>query len=65
MIDSPAGAVNAALTPLMKRVAMSSAPSLARPPSPEASMNTPREIRNILRRPSRSAARPPSSRKPP
>src|SRR5919201_2377744 len=65
MIDRPAGAVNAALTPLMKRVAMSSAPSFASPPRPEATMNTPSEMRNMRRRPSRSAARPPRSRKPP
>jgi len=65
MMDSPAGAVNAALTPSMKRVAISRAPSLARPPRVEATMNTPSEIRNMRRRPSRSAARPPSSKKPP
>jgi hypothetical protein len=43
MIERPAGAVNAALMPLMKRVAMSSVPSSARPPSAEATTKTPRE----------------------
>jgi hypothetical protein len=65
MIERPAGAVNAAATPLMKRVAISSVPLFASPPRPEAKMKTASEIRNIRRRPSRSAARPPSRRKPP
>jgi hypothetical protein len=65
MIERPAGAVNAALIPLTKRVATSSEPSLAKPPSIEATTKTPSEIRNIRRRPKRSAARPPRSRKPP
>src|SRR5438552_1062816 len=65
MIESPAGAVNAALTPLMKRVAMSSVASWASPPNPDATRNTASEIRNIRRRPSRSAARPQSTRRVP
>src|SRR5262249_1722467 len=65
MIDRPAGAVNAALTPLTNRVAISTVAPVARPPSPEATRKTASEIRNIRRRPSRSAALPPSSRKPP
>jgi hypothetical protein len=65
MIDSPAGAVKAALIPLMKRVAISSEPLSANPPSMEATTKTPREARNIRRRPKRSAARPPRRRKPP
>jgi hypothetical protein len=65
MIDRPAGAVNAALTPLTKRVAISRAPSFAKPPSADATTNTLSEIRNMRRRPNRSAARPPSSRNPP
>src|SRR5919197_1549067 len=65
MIESPAGAVNPALTPLMNRVAINRVPSLTSAPSPEATTKTASEIRNMRRRPSRSAARPPSSRKPP
>jgi hypothetical protein len=65
MIDSPAGAVKPALTPLMKRVTTSRVPSLASPPRAEATTKTPSEIRNTRRLPSRSATRPPRSRKPP
>ena len=65
MIESAAGAVNAALTPLTNRVAIRNVPSFASPPSIDATTNTPSAIRNTRRRPSRSAARPPSSRKPP
>jgi hypothetical protein len=65
MIESPAGAVNAALTPFTNRSAMRSEPSLASPPSAEARTKTPSATRNIRRLPKRSAARPPSSRKPP
>src|SRR5262249_62411808 len=65
MIESPAGAVNAALIPLTKRVAISSEPSLANPPSIEATTNTPSETRNIRRRQKRAAARPARGRKPP
>ena len=38
---------------------------VANPPSPEKARNTTSQARNIRRRPSRSAARPPSSTKPP
>jgi hypothetical protein len=65
MMENPAGAVNAALIPLMNRVAISTVAPVAKPPRPEATRNTASEIRNIRRRPSRSAARPPSSRNPP
>src|SRR6478752_20641 len=65
MIESPAGAVKAADMPLMKRVAMSRFPSCARPPRSDAATKTPREIKKTRRRPRRSAARPPSRRKPP
>ena len=65
MIERPAGAVNAALTPLMKRVAISSVRRARTRRAAEATTKTPSEIRNTRRRPSRSAARPPSSRKPP
>ena len=44
MIERPAGAVNAAATPLTKRVAISSVPSSTRPPRAEATANTPSEI---------------------
>ena len=46
MIDRPAGAVKAALRPLMKRLAMSSGPESTSPPSSEASAKTPRATRN-------------------
>ena len=65
MIDRPAGAVKPAAIPLMKRVTVSNPPSLASAPRPEATTKTPSEIRKTRLRPSRSAERPPSSRKPP
>jgi hypothetical protein len=65
MIESPAGARNPALTPVAKRARMSIQPSVARPPRPEKRRNTTSQPRNMRRRPSRSAARPPSSTKPP
>ena len=65
MIDSPAGAMNPAATPVTNRATISSAPLSAIPPSPENTTNTAIQARNIRRRPSRSAARPPSSTNPP
>ena len=65
MMDRPAGAVKAALRPLMKRLAISSGPESTSPPSSEASANTPRAIRKTWRLPSRSAVRPPSRSRPP
>ena len=60
MIERPVGAVNAAARPLTKRVRISSGPVLTRPPASEASAKTASAIRKTLRRPSRSAVRPPS-----
>ena len=65
MIDRLAGVRNPALTPVAKRARISTHPDGASPPSPEKAMNTTSAARNMRRRPSRSAARPPSSTKPP
>nr|WP_246281470.1 hypothetical protein [Fodinicola acaciae] len=64
MIERLAGAMNAAQTPVTKRATMSSHSSLASPPGPEKTRKTVTKARNNRRRPSRSAARPPSSRNP-
>lgn len=40
MIEKPAGALNAALTPVTNRAAMRSGPSVAKPPSAVATANT-------------------------
>ena len=64
-IDSAAGETIAAPMPWTARAAISHASDCARPPSSDASENTISPSMNILRRPSRSAIRPPSSRKPP
>ena len=63
--DSPAGAVKAAAMPLMNRAPISSSGLLTSPPNSDATANTARAARNTRRRPSRSAARPPSSSRPP
>lgn len=63
--ESPAGVRNAAATPVTNLASSSTQPSSAKPPSPEKTRNTTSQSRNIRRRPSRSAARPPSSMKPP
>jgi hypothetical protein len=65
MSDSAAGAVSAAATPLITRVATSGQPADSSPPAKLAAANTARDSRNTRRRPNRSAMRPPSSRKPP
>ena len=65
MIDSAAGETIAAPSPCTARAAISQASDWARPPSSEASEKTTSPSMNILRRPIRSARRPPSSRKPP
>jgi hypothetical protein len=64
MIDSPAGAVNAALIPVTNREAISTPPVVAMPPRPEATVNTLSDARNTRRRPKLSAACPPTSKKP-
>ncbi len=63
--DMLAGAVNAAAAPLTNRAAISSPGSLTSPPSTDTSAKTASAIRNTRLRPSRSAARPPSSSRPP
>ena len=63
--DSPAGAVNAAAMPLMNRAAISRPTLLTSPPNSDATANRARAARKTRRRPSRSAARPPSSSRPP
>ena len=63
--DSPAGAVTAAAMPLTNRAAISSPAPLTIPPSREAPANSASATRKTRRRPSRSAARPPSSSRPP
>ena len=64
-IDSAVGVMIAAATPCTAR-AVSSAPLVPASPAPsEASANRPVPTMNIRRRPSRSAARPPSSSRPP
>jgi hypothetical protein len=65
MIDRLAGVRNPALIPVTNRARISIQPSVASPPRPEKPMNTASHSRNIRRRPNRSAARPPSSTKPP
>jgi hypothetical protein len=65
MIESTAGAVNAAAAPLMNLVAIRVVPSLARPPIKEATRKTASPPSRTRRRPSRSAARPPRSSSPP
>ena len=65
MIDSAAGETIAAPRPWTARAAISHVSDCARPPASEASENTTSPSMNIRRRPSRSAIRPPSSKKPP
>ena len=63
--DMLAGAVNAAAAPLTNRAAISRPGLLTRPPNADTSAKTARATRKTRRRPSRSAARPPSSNSPP
>ena len=63
--ESAAGDSSAAPRPWMARAMMSWASFWASPPASEASANNTRPIMKTLRLPSRSARRPPSSRKPP
>ena len=65
MIDSAAGETSAPPRPCSPRVAMSQLSVVARPLSNEAIEKIATPQRNSLRRPKRSPARPPSSRKPP
>ena len=64
-IESAAGETSAAPRPCTARAMISHSSLWAKPPASEASANSSRPEMNIRRRPSRSARRPPSSRKPP
>ena len=64
-IDSAAGKTIAAPSPCRKRIAIRNPSDVASPQPSEAAVNTNRPAIRMRRRPSRSAARPPSSRKPP
>lgn len=63
-IVSVAGDSTAPPNPCSALAPISSPPVWAKPPSSDISENSPTPIRNSRRRPHRSAARPPSSRKP-
>ena len=63
--DSAAGDISAPPRPCSARAAMSRPRLPASPPSSEATANSTAPTRKTLRRPSRSASLPPSSRKPP
>ncbi len=65
MIESAAGERIAAPRPCTARAAISIPSELDRPQASEAAVNSATPTMNTRRRPSRSAARPPSSRKPP
>ncbi len=64
-MDSAEGVMMAAPKPWIARETISMVSLWARPHSSEASVKRATPTRNTRRRPSRSAARPPSSRKPP
>src|SRR4051794_1872918 len=64
-IDSAAGEMIAAPRPWTARAVISQPSDCARPPASEARLKSTRPPMNTRRRPKRSAARPPSSRKPP
>jgi hypothetical protein len=65
MIDTAAGTVSAAPTPCSPRATTSGAAEGARPQASDIAPNATSPATNMRRRPSRSAARPPSRRKPP
>jgi hypothetical protein len=65
MIESAAGEISAAPSPCSAREPMSMPELTERPSSSEATVKITRPIRKSRFRPSRSPARPPSSRKPP
>jgi hypothetical protein len=64
-IERAAGVMIAAPRPWTARAAIRDGSDQARPANSEASENTARPTKKIRRRPTRSAARPPRSRKPP
>ena len=61
--ENAAGAVNAAATPLTNRLAIRRPASIESPPARDATVKTLSATRSTVRRPSRSARRPPSSRR--
>jgi hypothetical protein len=63
-IDSAAGSTSAVPSPWIPRITMRKMSEVARPPASEAAVNTARPAMSTRRRPSKSAARPPRSRKP-
>jgi hypothetical protein len=63
--ESAVGAMMAAEIPCTTRDPMSTGPDHASPHVNDEAANRPAPIMNMRRRPSRSAKRPPSSRKPP
>jgi hypothetical protein len=65
MIDTAAGTVSAAPTPCSPRATTSGAEDGARPQASDIAPNVASPATKTRRLPSRSAARPPSSRKPP
>jgi hypothetical protein len=65
MIESAAGEMSAAPRPCTPRKMISTSPELASALASEAPLNSASPARKSARRPMRSAARPPSSRKPP
>ena len=65
MIESVAGEMIAAPSPCTARAAISTPIESARPQASDATAKSAMPIMNMRRRPSRSAARPPSRRKPP
>ena len=63
--ESAAGATSAPPAPCTARATSKNAGEVANPPASEAAENSSSPAMNILRRPSRSPARPPSSSSPP
>ena len=64
-IDSAAGRTIAAPSPCRQRIGIRNSSAVASPQPSEAAVKRARPASKMRRRPSRSAARPPSSRKPP
>ena len=64
-MDSAAGSTIAAPSPCRQRIRIRNESVVASPQASEDAVNTARPAIRMRRRPSRSAARPPSSRKPP
>jgi hypothetical protein len=64
-IESAAGKTIAAPSPCSPRIAIKKPSLVANPAANDATVNTDKPSIRIRRRPSMSAARPPSSRKPP